>query len=363
MRNLELKKQEEGVPKPISARANKNEEISQLVEAEADKEMPFAQAAASIVDNRNQVDAVNTVSNQKRGIENANQVLDSDSLMYQSAASQVTVVKNHFEPKELPQLNRSRSLPSEKGTVNYLEDLALTQTMFENGTLICQGEVMDFINVIRKNRNSIQNMDSTEVKNYISKHPELLTVPDDDDDLVSSPRQSSTSPRAKNFATDASLAMSGMVPPQKDQEEFKLPGAAPYEPKPSFSQKLFSKLSGGNKSANDAASNDGKGNFLNKLGFMILGANKVEAGDAGATPICESVRARLNSDGFLDLESNPNEEEKKEEVPDQFQAPKPEKPLRLRQENAEKQDGLQIDMYAKIEIEDDYILTSHLGDW
>ena len=47
---------------------------------------------------------------------------------------------------------------------------------------------MDFINVIRKNRNSIQNMDSTEVKNYISKHPELLTVPDDDDDLVSSPR-------------------------------------------------------------------------------------------------------------------------------------------------------------------------------
>ena len=54
----------------------------ELVEAEADKEMPFAQAAASIVDNRNQVDAVNTVSNQKRGIENANQVLDSDSLMY-----------------------------------------------------------------------------------------------------------------------------------------------------------------------------------------------------------------------------------------------------------------------------------------
>ena len=79
---------------------------------------------------------------------------------------------------------------------------------------------------------------------------------------------------------------------------------------------MLSKLSGGNKSANEAASNDGKGNFLNKLGFMILGANKVEAGDAGATPICESVRARLNSDGFLDLESNPNEEEKKEEVPD-----------------------------------------------
>ena len=73
----------------------------------------------------------------------------------QSATSLVTVDKKHFESNELPHLNRSRSLPSEKGTVNYLEDLAITQTMFENGTLICQGEVMDFINVIRKNRNSI----------------------------------------------------------------------------------------------------------------------------------------------------------------------------------------------------------------
>jgi len=52
-------------------------------------------------------------------------------------------------------LTRSRSLPSEKGTVNYLEDLALTQTMFEKGTLICHGEAEDFVNIIRSNRNSI----------------------------------------------------------------------------------------------------------------------------------------------------------------------------------------------------------------
>ena len=52
-------------------------------------------------------------------------------------------------------LKRSKSLPSEKGTVNYLEDLALTQTMFEKGTLICHGEAEDFVNIIRTNRNSI----------------------------------------------------------------------------------------------------------------------------------------------------------------------------------------------------------------
>ena len=84
------------------------------------------------------------------------------------------------------------------------------------------------------------------------------------------------------------------------------------EPKVSFSAKLLSKLSGG-AATNPSQENGHKSNFLGKLGFMILGSNRVEAGDAGATPICESVRTRLNSDGFLDL-SNADEEEKKEEV-------------------------------------------------
>ncbi len=33
---------------------------------------------------------------------------------------------------------------------------------------------------------------------------------------------------------------------------------------------------------------------------VLLGP-RVEAGDAGATPICNNLRARLNSDGFLDV--------------------------------------------------------------
>jgi hypothetical protein len=40
----------------------------------------------------------------------------------------------------------------------------------------------------------------------------------------------------------------------------------------------------------------------------------VEGGDAGATPVCNNVRARLNSDGFLDVmhdELSQEEEEKK----------------------------------------------------
>ena len=60
-----------------------------------------------------------------------------------------------MEESPLHPLNRSRTLPSERGTINQLEDLALTQTMFENGTLICQGEASAFINIIRSNRNSI----------------------------------------------------------------------------------------------------------------------------------------------------------------------------------------------------------------
>ena len=61
-------------------------------------------------------------------------------------------------------MRRSISLPSEKGTENYLEDQALTQSMFENGTLICHGEAEAFVNIIRTSRNSIKNMDSNDVK-------------------------------------------------------------------------------------------------------------------------------------------------------------------------------------------------------
>ena len=61
-------------------------------------------------------------------------------------------------------LRRSISLPSEAGTENYLEDQALTQSMFENGTLICHGEAEAFVNIIRTSRNSIKNMDSNDVK-------------------------------------------------------------------------------------------------------------------------------------------------------------------------------------------------------
>ena len=39
-----------------------------------------------------------------------------------------------------------------------MEDMALTQTMFEEGKLIWQGEAEEFVNIIRKSRSSIQNM-------------------------------------------------------------------------------------------------------------------------------------------------------------------------------------------------------------
>ena len=49
-------------------------------------------------------------------------------------------------------------MATEKGAVNQLEDMALTQTMFEEGKLIWQGEAEEFVNIIKKSRNSIQNM-------------------------------------------------------------------------------------------------------------------------------------------------------------------------------------------------------------
>ena len=51
---------------------------------------------------------------------------------------------------------------------------------------------------------------------------------------------------------------------------------------PSFSAKLLSKIAG------------------SALGSVFV-RNQMETGDAGATPICNNVRARLNSDGFLDV--------------------------------------------------------------
>ena len=64
---------------------------------------------------------------------------------------------------------RSKTQIVEKGVFNQLEDLALTQTLFEEGQLIHQGEVEEFVNIIRKNRNSLNKMDlsSPEVQDLI----------------------------------------------------------------------------------------------------------------------------------------------------------------------------------------------------
>jgi hypothetical protein len=99
-----------------------------------------------------------------------------------------------------PPLTRSKTLPSEKGTVNYLEDLALTQTMFEKGTLICNGEAEDFVNIIRANRNSIQNMDSENVREYIEKHPDLLEGIDTDSPIPNPNTNSHNSPNKEDIA-------------------------------------------------------------------------------------------------------------------------------------------------------------------
>lgn len=54
---------------------------------------------------------------------------------------------------------RGSTLMSEKTVVNKLEDLALTQTMFQEGTLIHQGHVDEFVDIIRTNRHSLHNLD------------------------------------------------------------------------------------------------------------------------------------------------------------------------------------------------------------
>jgi len=56
-----------------------------------------------------------------------------------------------------------------------------------------------------------------------------------------------------------------------------------------FREKLFGKYK-------DPSS---KPSFMGALGVLL--GPRVETGDAGATPICNNVRSRLNSDGFLEL--------------------------------------------------------------
>ena len=53
--------------------------------------------------------------------------------------------------------------------VNQLEDLALTQTLFEEGQLIHHGDMDEFVDIIRKNRNSLNNLDvsSAQVRELI----------------------------------------------------------------------------------------------------------------------------------------------------------------------------------------------------
>jgi len=74
----------------------------------------------------------------------------------------------------LRQSQGSGDASAEKGAVNQLEDMALTQTMFEEGKLIWQGEAEEFVHIIQKSRSSIQNMDSNDVYDYLSKHPDLM---------------------------------------------------------------------------------------------------------------------------------------------------------------------------------------------
>ena len=86
----------------------------------------------------------------------------------------------------------------------------MTQSMFENGTLICHGEAEAFVNIIRTNRKSIQNMDSNDVFQYLAKHEnshsdagnnndrfeKLSTV--EEESKVSNPFKQSLSPREKS---------------------------------------------------------------------------------------------------------------------------------------------------------------------
>lgn len=64
------------------------------------------------------------------------------------------------------------SQPGDKSTSNYVEDLALTQTMFKNGTLICQGDAQEFVNIMNNSKASKAESDS--INEYLEHHPNLL---------------------------------------------------------------------------------------------------------------------------------------------------------------------------------------------
>ena len=72
-----------------------------------------------------------------------------------------------------------------------------------------------------------------------------------------------------------------------------------------------------------------------------------------------NVRARQNSDGFCELSNNPaDQEETKVEAKPQIAAEND--PSNQSQTSSQ---GPNIELPMMIEIETDYILTSHLGDW
>ena len=48
-----------------------------------------------------------------------------------------------------PQLDGKGVKVPDNADLNKLEDLALTQTMFEHGSLIYQGDASEFVNIIR----------------------------------------------------------------------------------------------------------------------------------------------------------------------------------------------------------------------
>lgn len=186
------------------------------------------------------------------------------------------------------------------------------------------------------------------MREYIKMHPDLQSAIDTEEPLPNPHRSSQLMPDAQTRVTDTDMAVSQLVNTKPNVDYLNrqvTQNANPSKNGPSFSAKLLSKIAG------------------SALGSVFV-RNQIETGDAGATPICNNVRARLNSDGFLDVmheEHSQSEEEKKDDdLESMNQVPKPEPPQRLQKQVSK---GLSFDLPNHIEIESDYILTSHLGDW
>ena len=115
----------------------------------------------------------------------------------------------------------------------------------------------------------------------------------------------------------------------------------------SLKQRLYNKL----QDKIDATQGDSNA-FLTTLNFAFLGPSKIPLMTSNEEEAKENVRERVNSDDFLEVT--------KDEAPEHdMQIPKPPEPApRLRQNN-----GLHVELSASVDIESDYILTSHLGDW